>query len=268
MATTSDEAWAEAVDYALTKMVDASGMDVAFGARVASGGRRLVISRVRGAQTTALQDLVVHRGTGLGGKALVLKQPVTVTDYVRAKGISHHYDHAVTLEGIHSIVAVPLRVSGSVTGVLYAALRQRLGIGERVQRLVASIAREGEQRLASRLWPGSSGKRENAWLPDISVELGLIIEQVENPDIRAGLEAIRDRLAAPRPDHAGLSVLSERELQALRYAALGLSNAEIAERMGLVAGTVKAYLRSVMRKLDSHNRMAAVNTARALGYPL
>ena len=120
----------------------------------------------------------------------------------------------------------------------------------------------------SRLWPGSSGKRENAWLPDISVELGLIIEQVENPDIRAGLEAIRDRLAAPRPDHAGLSVLSERELQALRYAALGLSNAEIAERMGLVAGTVKAYLRSVMRKLDSHNRMAAVNTARALGYPL
>lgn len=259
MATTSDERWTDAVDYGLTRIVDLSGMDVAFGARVASDGRRLVIGRVRGARTSALQDLVVHSGTGLGGKALVLRRPVTVTDYVQARGISHQYDGPVALEGIHSIVAVPLVVAGRVAGVCYAALRKRLGIGERMQRLAISIVRETEQRLTNGSrpdeseyggaydWPARPEAADNSRLADICVELGTIIDRVDDPAIRAELTAIRARLATGRPSTVNSALLSEREFEALRHAAAGLPNARIAERMGLTPGTVKAYLGSVMR---------------------
>ena len=269
MATTSDKRWTEAFDYGLTKIVDVSGMDIAFGARGVPDGRRMVIGRVRGARTTALQDLVVHSGTGLGGKALVLRRPVTVTDYVLARGISHQYDEPVSLEGIHSIAAVPLLVAGRVIGVFYAALRQRLGIGERVQRVVMNIAHETEQRLTSVL-PTTEPPAPldvDARLSSIRAELDSIIDRVGDPRIRAELASIRKRLGEPAAD-PGLPALSGRELETLRHAASGLANAQIAERMGLAAGTVKAYLGSVLRKLGCHNRMAAVNMARALGYPL
>lgn len=260
---TSDERWTEAVDHGLAKIVDLSGMDIAFGARVVSNGQRLVIGRVRGARTTTLHDLVVHSGTGLGGKALVLRRPVTVTDYVQARGISHQYDAPVASEGIHSIVAVPLLVAGRVVGVLYAALRRRLAIGERIQRLAMGIAHETEQRLVG---PATATGRDVP-VPDVCVELASITARVDDPAIRAELDAIRERLAR-RPGLAGPTLLSDRELEALRAAASGMSNAQIAQRMGLTPGTVKAYLSSVMRKLNCHNRMTAVNVARALGYRL
>lgn len=105
---------------------------------------------------------------------------------------------------------------------------------------------------------------------DVCADLRSIIDRVGNPRIRGELENIRAKLAA-EPVHSPYplpSALSERELETLRYVALGLANACIADRMGLVPGTVKAYLRSVMRKLDCVNRIEAVNAARALGYDL
>jgi len=265
MATTSDERWAGALDHALTRLVDVSAMDIAMAARATADGRGMVIERLRGAQTTAMRDLVVHTGTGLGGKAVVLRKPVTVTDYVQAKGISHQYDQAVSAEGIHSILAVPLIVSGRVTGVLYAALRQRLGIGDRLQQAATRIAQDTERRLTPVITPPHPAREIRQ--PDVYRELGEIIDRIDDPSIRTDLESIRARLATRAPATPS-ATLSEREYEALRYAALGLGNAEIAERMGLVHGTVKAYLRSVMHKLDCHNRIAAVNAARALGYDL
>lgn len=289
-----NDGWADAVGGALTQLVDVAGMDVAFGARVMADGQRMVISQLRGARTTELQDLVVLRGTGLGGKAMALNRPVTVTDYLAAGGISHQYDPPVQREGLHAMLAVPVVTAGRVSGVCYAALRQRLDIGERVQRLAVSVVRRTEERLAAeqqarRIAPPPADSR----LRDTYRDLGSVLARVHDPAVRAELEAIRRRLVAdgagpasgigpvsgigtghgigaesgdaPAPAPAALS---RREREALRCAALGLANAEIAELMGLSPGTVKAYLRSVMRKLGSRNRMEAVNTARAMGYRL
>src|SRR6185437_14468476 len=234
--------WADAIDRALHRFVDTIWMDIAFGGPVTAGGRQLVIARTLGARTTALRDLVLRGGTGLGGKALVLRRPVAVNDYVDARSISHQYDQPVSLEGIHSILAVPLVSGGRVNGILYAALRQRVGIGERTMRRAVMVARE-TQRLPDH------GQGQSALCADLSS----VIERVADPAIRAELEDIRARLAAPPRANAVSSVLSEREYEVLRHAALGLGNADIAHRMGLAPGTVKAYLRSVMRKLDCHN---------------
>lgn len=271
-----DDGWVDAVDNALTTLLDRAKVDIAFGARAVPGGDRLVIHRLRGARTTALQDLVVRNGAGLGGKAMMLKRPVTVTDYVRAPEISHHYDQPVSREGLHSIMAVPVLTAGQVTGVLYAGLRQRLELGERMQRLAMGLAGEVGRRLAAPPRPPAAlqAPSADARLRDACRELGSIIERVRDPAVRADLEALRRRLAAgaapsgPRGAALSRTPLSPREQEALAHAAAGLPNVEIAARMGLSPGTVKAYLRSVMRKLGTRNRIEAVNAARALGYPL
>ena len=57
--------------------------------------------------------------------------------------------------------------------------------------------------------------------------------------------------------HGGLST---RELQVLEMAALGLRNAQIAERMGLSLHAIKFHLAAVYRKLGVTNRTEAVVT--------
>jgi LuxR family maltose regulon positive regulatory protein len=58
--------------------------------------------------------------------------------------------------------------------------------------------------------------------------------------------------------------LSEREREVLRAMAEGLSNREIAERLVLAVGTVKAHLHNVYGKLDVQGRTQATARAREL----
>jgi LuxR family maltose regulon positive regulatory protein len=58
--------------------------------------------------------------------------------------------------------------------------------------------------------------------------------------------------------------LSDRELELLRLLAEGLSNREIAERLVITEGTVKAHTSNIYRKLDVRTRTQAVARARAL----
>jgi LuxR family transcriptional regulator, regulator of acetate metabolism len=59
--------------------------------------------------------------------------------------------------------------------------------------------------------------------------------------------------------------LAPREVDVLACVASGATNATAAERLGLRPETVKAYLRSSMRKLGAHTRLQAVVEARRAG---
>lgn len=59
--------------------------------------------------------------------------------------------------------------------------------------------------------------------------------------------------------------LSEREVDVLAQAAVGLHNREIAGALGLGPETVKSYLRSAMSKLGAQSRQSAVRAARRAG---
>ncbi|HKT02656.1 MAG TPA: LuxR C-terminal-related transcriptional regulator, partial [Rugosimonospora sp.] len=59
--------------------------------------------------------------------------------------------------------------------------------------------------------------------------------------------------------------LSRREVDVLVQVAAGYTNREVADRLTLEPTTVKAYLRSAMRKLGTANRVATVGAARRLG---
>ena len=62
-----------------------------------------------------------------------------------------------------------------------------------------------------------------------------------------------------------LDPLTERELEILRLLSEGYTNQEIAERLILVLGTVKAHNHNIFSKLGVKNRVQAITTARELG---
>ncbi len=55
--------------------------------------------------------------------------------------------------------------------------------------------------------------------------------------------------------------LSPRENKILEYAAMGLDNKEIGQKLYISHHTVKAHMASVMRKLDASNRTNAIYIA-------
>jgi LuxR family maltose regulon positive regulatory protein len=59
--------------------------------------------------------------------------------------------------------------------------------------------------------------------------------------------------------------LSEREIEILQLISKGLTNPVIATRLYLSINTVKVHTRNIYAKLGVHNRVEAVDRARALG---
>lgn len=98
-------------------------------------------------------------------------------------------------------------------------------------------------------------------------ELRELAQAVDDPALRSRLHAVCRRLAAAEDAPADLPAprLAPRELDVLAEVALGRTNAEVGDRLGVFPETVKAYLRSAMRKLQAHTRYEAVVTARRCG---
>lgn len=257
---------------ALLRLRRATGLPVAFGGLLHGDGRRMRIAELSGAVTPALAGLAISTGSGLGGKCLALSRPCAVTDYPSARHITHEYDGPVSAEGLRSVVAVPVVVRRKVRGVLYGALRDALPIGDRTFDAAVAAARDVEQALAvrdeARQLPAAGPEPSWEEVRRAHGELRELVPRIEDPELRERLLAVCGRLAAANgaPGQAGgRVVLAPRELDVLAAVATGATNAVAAERLGLRPETVKAYLRSAMRKLGAHTRLEAVVAARGAG---
>lgn len=270
----SDE---EAIRNALTSLRTATGIPVTMYAECL-GEDRLQIGAWVGLRTPALQNLTIASGCGVGGRVMATRRPVGVSDYTRANVISHEYDKAIQDEGLYSIVAVPVIVNRRVRGVLYVGVHSPVRLGDKVIEEVTMTARKLEQDFAvadaleqqdpEHPVAQRSGRVMNSaeWeqIRAAHSRLRMICNRIDDINIRGELEEICDQMVAPVRIQA-TTKLSARELDVLACVALGHTNVEAAEEMGIGAETVKSYLRSVMRKLGAHTRYEAVNAARRMG---
>lgn len=270
----------DAIFSALNSLKNATGIPATmYGACFPDG--KLRITKWVGLRTPALHGLEVPPGAGVGGRVMTTRRPVGVSDYTRAKSISHEFDRHIRDEGMHSIVAVPVIVNREMKGVLYAGVHSRARMGDKVLEEVTMTARCLEQELAinEAMRRADSGRSAAAGGPKqvrsmsgaeweqvraTHSKLRMLANRVNDESLRRDLEVLCDQMVSPvRVKQT--TKLSARELDVLACVALGHTNVEAAAEMGIGAETVKSYLRSVMRKLGAHTRYEAVNAARRIG---
>ncbi|OFT91287.1 MULTISPECIES: acetate metabolism transcriptional regulator RamA [Corynebacterium] len=269
----------EAILSALSSLKNATGIPVTMYGDIQPDGK-IRIGKWLGLRTPALHNLEIPAGVGIGGRVAATRRPVGVSDYLRAKAITHEMDRPVRDEGLFSIVAVPVIVSREMRGVLYGGVHSRARLGDKVLEEVTMTARCLEQDLAvldatKNMKTGAvagSGVKQVRTMSGAEWEqvrathskLRMLANRVENETLRRDLEVLCDQMVSPvRVKQT--TKLSARELDVLACVALGHTNVEAAAEMGIGAETVKSYLRSVMRKLGAHTRYEAVNAARRIG---
>lgn len=275
---------ADALAQAMRTLRKSTQFGVVFGGE--SGEGKTVLSRVVGGRTTALRGLTVESGLGLGGRVARSRRPAVVRDYFSCEAITGHYRHAVSREGLHTILAVPVVVQGVTRAVLYGGLREVSGIGDQVQQAFHHVAadlatefriRDDVDRRIAMAEVANAEKRfgiESADLERLRVlhgELRSIAAELEDPGLKGRLLAAGSALVGlggepiDRPDGVPQIQLSPREIDVLSQVALGCSNAEVGQRLSLSPETVKAYLRNIGSKLETRTRMESVARARLLG---
>ncbi|MFF4059723.1 LuxR C-terminal-related transcriptional regulator [Streptomyces sp. NPDC001668] len=278
---TADAGGAVEIRRALVRLRRTTGLPVAFGGLVESGRPQIRISELSGTDTRALLALAVTSGNGLGGRTVALARPCAVADYSVSRQISHEYDAAVAAEGLRAVLAVPVVVRRRVRGVLYGALRDARPLGDRTLTAAVDAARDVEQALvvgdeardvlaAARAEPDPGDVSAWEQVREAHSALRALASRIGDPGLRAELlDACA--LLTPAPvavkrgaDHAP-TALAPRELDVLACVAAGATNAGAARRLGVGAETVKAYLRSAMRKLGAGTRGEAVVAARRAG---
>jgi DNA-binding NarL/FixJ family response regulator len=87
-------------------------------------------------------------------------------------------------------------------------------------------------------------------------------------ELRYMLEALNQALPMRLIDTRSAALLSRREQEVVRCVAEGLSNREIAQRLGLTEHTVKNYLFRIFDKLGVSKRVEVVLYAYSLGHAL
>jgi LuxR family transcriptional regulator, regulator of acetate metabolism len=196
---------------------------------VREGPDELAMRGVAGARTADFARIHVPRGAGIGGKILLVKRPIAVTDYEHDATISRDFvDIVAHGEGIHAMLGVPLEFEGEVVGVLYTGVRSSVNIGDRLYSRVRQFAHsfepllgtslqssravqfgveEERQRIATQLHDtigqllfgiGISAHKARGQVPDGSVDLAADLERIE---IQASHAAsyLRDALRALTP---------------------------------------------------------------------
>lgn len=271
---------ADLVAQAVRELTRRTRFPVAFGGLLASG--EVPVTTVVGNRTRSLEGLRVQLQRGLGGRAMTELRPRMTHDYGSSQQITHDYDGFVLGEGLRTLLAVPVIVSGRPRGVLYVGTWEHSPAGGVTTTPAIQIAdalgaelriREEVERRVRAIKPPvpvpslSAAHREE--LRESFAEVRSIAALAQDSDVRERLGVLERRLlalATPDPLPRATEVhLSPRELDVLACAALGQTNGQIAEELGLRESTVKAYLGTAMSKLDAPTRHAAVARARRDG---
>ncbi|ALQ30039.1 hypothetical protein ATC04_05355 [Arthrobacter sp. YC-RL1] len=267
----------------LNTLAARTGFPVAFGGFAESGGT--VLTSFAGTRTGALRGLVIQPGQGLGGLALARRELTATGAYHQSPDIIHSYDREIGVEGIITLLAIPVVVDNQVRALIYAGLRDRSQLTDETLAAAAGEARrlawelsvheETERRLAvlsaseAHATHASDLALSQEDLTVLYTELRDIARLIEDPELAQRLSTAGSMLRAGQPREVagsrGAGPLSPRELDVLTHLALGKRNALIGAHLDLAESTVKSYIASAMRKLEAANRFDLVLRARSRG---
>jgi predicted ATPase/DNA-binding CsgD family transcriptional regulator len=164
--------------------------------------------------------------------------------------------------------------------VLREALQdaQNAGFVKQVRAIIASagelLARSGRAAPASRLlrWVIGQPGAENDTIERARSLIGADATALEDMTLEQAAALADAELAAivekPIRAVAGQDLvepLTERELEVLYYLADGMTNQQIAEKLIVSIGTIKAHTHAIFGKLGAENRVQAVSRAREAG---
>lgn len=275
----------------VSRLARSSAFPLVFGGLVSHSG--IHVTALAGHRTMSLRDLHVVADRGLGGRALSELRPRIAVDYRTSSAITHDYDRQVLMEGVRTLLAVPVLVDGVVRSVLYAGRRSDESTGGVAVGPVVRAAQELGREFAARdatvrrsaggvLPAGRPDGLDSMQLEELRssfAELRSISSSVTDPELLDRLRHLEGRLAAlagagaageaggvgaDAPD-AEPVLLAPRETDVLGYVALGRTNRETAAALGLAESTVKSYLGTAMQKLGATTRHDAVVRARRRG---
>ena len=130
---------------------------------------------------------------------------------------------------------------------------------------VILVERNPDDELHPRLHP-PAGDEGTAVTDDTFVQVVARIRQVTRGSGANGTHAAVGGTATATatdgpPRAPGMPALTRREHEILRLVALGNTNNEIAQRLGLAANTVKTYWQRALHKLSARNRAEAIARA-------
>ena len=197
-APTGMESETELVARAVRELAQRTRFPVAFGGLIDEGV--VSVTSIVGNRTHSLDGLRVRPERGLGGRAMIELRPRMTNDYGSSQQITHDYDVFVLGEGLRTLLALPIVVSGRPRGVLYVGAWDRAPEGgvttAPAMQVAQSVADELRIRdeVARRLRavdPSSetvaTPQREE--LRESFAELRSIAAAVDDPDLRAEVEA-------------------------------------------------------------------------------
>jgi Response regulator containing a CheY-like receiver domain and an HTH DNA-binding domain len=176
-----------------------------------------------------------------------------ITDALDMEVVADVEDGAEGIEAYRKyrpdVVILDLRMQGLSGVETIRALRQEFGSAPRI--LIYSNYSRGEE-VYQAIHAGASG------IVVKEMPLDRLLEAIRA--VYAGEQYIPPQVAA-RIGERMLAKLSPREMEVLALLAKGLSNKEIASRLGLVVGTVKIHVANIFSKLGVSDRTQALVTA-------
>jgi DNA-binding NarL/FixJ family response regulator len=84
--------------------------------------------------------------------------------------------------------------------------------------------------------------------------------------VMSGRRGIPPEVAAKLAEHTPRVALTPRETEVISLMAAGLTNAQIAERIGRAEGTAKVHVKNILEKLEARDRTEAVTIALRRGF--
>jgi DNA-binding NarL/FixJ family response regulator len=178
-------------------------------------------------------------------------------DGAEAVRLSRRLDPDVVLMDLHMPGVAGVHATEQITGELPGV------------RVLALSTFDLDENVLAALRAGACGFLPKDVSPEELVEGVRVVHRGEAavaPRLLTGLigtfvRAPERRRATPSPHRDALARLTEREREILVLIARGLSNTELAERLGVAASTVKNHVTSLFAKIGVRDRAQAVIVA-------